>query len=115
MKKKTPVKRASKGGCPKNIKMAEVIVSPITAECIMKMAKEMDDSLPRWVSVEDERPRAGIDILFTDGKQIYYGWLDTYDVGEELSFFARRVRLLDDCYPEGVTHWMRLPPLPVID
>jgi hypothetical protein len=72
MKKKC-VKRPSKGGCPKNIKMAEVIVPPISHECVMKMAKEMDGVLEdmkasgEWIPMACKWPPVCRDILFTDG------------------------------------------------
>jgi hypothetical protein len=116
--KKKPVKRASKGVRPKNIKMAEVVVAPITVECIMKIAKEMDDMLAemrasrQWVPMTREWPCVCRDILFTDGEEIYFGWLETYEPGEDPCFVAKISNPRQDSSPDGITHWMPLPKLP---
>jgi len=51
-----------------------------------------------------------MDILFTDGKKVYYGWLETYFPLEELSFASASCRPIS--FPEGVTHWMPMPKPP---
>lgn len=48
------------------------------------------------------------DILFTDGKDIYLGYLsDLSEIGEDFSWLSSNGYEIDD-----VTHWMPLPELP---
>lgn len=84
----------------------------VTAECIMDMIEEIQASRPRWIAMEIEWPSICEDILYTDGKKIYYGWLETHEPLEEPCFIAKTFGRREDSNPEGVTHWMRLPPLP---
>jgi hypothetical protein len=65
-----------------------------------------------WIEMEKQKPNPCIDILFTDGKEIYKGWLETYEECEDLSFCSMRASLLHDAWPENITHWMPLPKLP---
>jgi hypothetical protein len=78
----------------------------------MKMVKEVETSLPRWVPLDEEWPPMCQDILYTDGKHIYYGWLETYEPLEEPCFVAKTFGRRENASPEGITHWMRLPGLP---
>jgi hypothetical protein len=64
----------------------------------------------KWISLDDKKPRCCMDILFTDGKKVYYGWLETYFPLEELSFASASCRPIS--FPEGVTHWMPMPKPP---
>lgn len=66
----------------------------------------------KWIKVEDQMPRAAEDILFTDGKEIYKGILETYEFGEDPVFFNEADNWRDDSWPEDITHWMPLPKLP---
>ncbi len=65
-----------------------------------------------WISVESVKPKPCVDILFTDGKEIYKGWLETYEDSEELCFCATRESFIHDLWPENITHWMPMPELP---
>lgn len=67
--------------------------------------------MSEWISVDERRPRSCDDILFTDGKKVWVGWLTTYDPLEDLVFYST----LDtrNQYPDDVTHWMPLPNPPV--
>lgn len=64
----------------------------------------------KWISLDDKKPRCGMDILFTDGEEVYYGWLDTYMPLEELSFVSACTRPIS--FKEGITHWMSMPKPP---
>lgn len=66
----------------------------------------------KWMPIELEKPRFSDDILFTDGKKVYKGWLETYEPGEDLSFYNDTSQLREDRWPENVSHWMYLPKLP---
>jgi hypothetical protein len=65
-----------------------------------------------WIKVQDKLPRFCVDILFTDGKKIYKGWLETYEPLEEPLFYNDTSRRSEEHWPEGISHWMALPPLP---
>ncbi len=65
----------------------------------------------KWIDISDKLPRSCDDILFTDGKKIYKGWLETHEFGEDLVFFNDTYRLAA-IWPENITHWMELPKLP---
>lgn len=68
--------------------------------------------MTKWIKVEDKLPRCCDDILFTDGKKIYKGWLETYEPLEEPSFYNDASGRRAEHWPEEVTHWMALPRLP---
>lgn len=59
----------------------------------------------KWSSLDKEKPRCAEEIIFSDGKESYFGWLETYAEFEELSFY--------DCisrnWPEGIIEWMYKP------
>lgn len=59
----------------------------------------------KWTNVNDIRPIPCKSIIFTDGKEVYMGWLETYEECEDLSFY--------DCenqtWPDNITHWTHLP------
>lgn len=66
-----------------------------------------------WISVKKRIPPVCDDILFTDGDRIYIGWLESYDPLEDLVFTcAVHNHHRETCWPDGITHWMRLPKLP---
>lgn len=64
-----------------------------------------------WIKVEDQRPKTCVDILFTDGKEIYKGWLETYELEEDPLFYSNKSGFSEH-WPENITHWMKLPKLP---
>ncbi len=47
-------------------------------------------------------------ILFSDGKEVFCGFLETIDPEEDLSFFDYNER----DWPVEITHWMPLPKPP---
>lgn len=63
----------------------------------------------KWIPIETQRPKLCQDIIFTDGKEIYFGWLETYEELEELYFVDAYGRYATI---EDVTHWMEKPSLP---
>lgn len=58
-----------------------------------------------WVRIEQALPRLEIDVLVTDGKQIYIAslWEDCFG---NTSFIHPEINL------NGLTHWICLPELP---
>ena len=66
----------------------------------------------KWTSVDKELPKPAKDILFTDGKEIYKGWLETHTFGEDLLFCNDQSGIFSENWPENVTHWMPLPKPP---
>lgn len=58
-----------------------------------------------WIEIENRKPTPCNDILFTDGKMVFAGWLETYEECEDLQFFDA----LNKVWPDGVTHWSWLP------
>jgi hypothetical protein len=66
----------------------------------------------KWIKVGILAPRPGDDILFTDGKQVFKGWLETHEFGEDLVFCNDSCQLQSDLWPENITHWRPLPELP---
>jgi len=64
----------------------------------------------KWKDVKEKRPKACEDILFTDGEKVYKGWLETWEIEEELMFYNVQGSNNDQPYwPENITHWMPLP------
>ena len=66
----------------------------------------------KWISVEDKIPIVCVDILFTDGENIYKGWLETYEDCEDLLFYNEGGSRNAESWPHDITHWMHLPNLP---
>jgi hypothetical protein len=64
----------------------------------------------KWINLHILTPRAAVNILFTDGKNVYKGWLETHEFGEDLVFYNEASET--DCWPENITHWCPLPELP---
>ncbi len=69
----------------------------------------------KWIKVDHKPPKFCDDILFTDGKKIYKGWLETYEAGEDLSFYNDASGIRANHWPEGVTHWIALLKLPKLE
>lgn len=68
--------------------------------------------MTKWIKVEDKRPPCCDDILFTDGKKVYKGWLETYEPLEDPLFYHDTSRRCQENWPQEITHWMPLPTLP---
>lgn len=51
-------------------------------------------------------------VLCTDGKSIYIGYMQTYDLDEKMTWY--QVGCDGYSIDEKITHWMRLPTLPKI-
>lgn len=66
-----------------------------------------------WINIEERKPSPCQDILFTNGKDVFKGWLETYDPLEDLSFYSDRAGLFEH-WPEDITYWMPLPELPKV-
>ena len=66
----------------------------------------------KWIDVDDKKPRALVDILFTDGKAVYFGTMEHWEFGEEPCFVNEIKGRRQDCFPDGITHWMPLPKPP---
>lgn len=81
----------------------------------------------KWISLEKEKPPFFVEILFTDGKTVFFGW---YEVMEEClapefySLYPKEpwpLQMLfekeeDDnrtAWPTAITHWMHLPKPPM--
>lgn len=61
----------------------------------------------KWISVEIKKRSPAIDILFTDGKKIYQGWLEGHNFGDDLVFYNDCCNsALCDHWPENITHWV---------
>ncbi len=67
----------------------------------------------KWISLEEKKPKVAREILFTDGVDVFYGWLESYEFGEELMFYSSGSEG-DSCssWPEDITHWMEIPKPP---
>jgi len=66
-----------------------------------------------WIKIEDKLPKAAQEILFTDGKTIYKGWLETTEPLEDLMFYNESWNARgDDSWPANISHWKKLPSLP---
>jgi hypothetical protein len=65
-----------------------------------------------WIKLEDSLPRTCDDILFTDGKNIYKGWLEANEPLEERLFYNDTSIRRAENWPENVTHWMPIPKPP---
>ncbi len=62
----------------------------------------------KWKKIVREEVPVFDTILFTDGKQVFCGFLETVRPEEDLSFFEFDYR----SWPENITHWMPLPKPP---
>ena len=64
----------------------------------------------KWISLEDKIPRCCEDILFTEGKRIYIGWLETYEPLEDLCFTRAVHPGSRECgWIDGITHYESTP------
>lgn len=61
-----------------------------------------------WISVNKKLPVICHTIMFTDGKEVFCGWLETYLDNEDQLYYDSVGR----GWPENVTHWMNLPKPP---
>lgn len=58
-----------------------------------------------WICINDDLPRAGEAVLFCNFDFTWSGWLEAYEEGEDLLWFA-----CDDReFVDEVTHWMPFP------
>ena len=62
----------------------------------------------KWIDIENDRPKSCEDVLFSDGKHVYYGWLETHEFGEELVFYD----VVNKEWPEHVFCWASIPKPP---
>ena len=73
--------------------------------------------MEKWISLDEKKPRCCETIAFSDGKSIFFGWLETYEFGEDLVFYAfadirGKTGSKIDYWPEGIEWWISLPKLP---
>ena len=62
------------------------------------------EKVPRWISVDDRRPKPGTRVLATDGVFVGEAYRTSADTWRRYDGIAMR-----DCIASVVTHWMPLP------
>lgn len=66
----------------------------------------------KWVKILKEnpqtKPRTCDDILFTNGEDVWAGWLETWEDHEDPSFYD----CIGKSWPENVSHWAMWPLAP---
>ena len=62
-----------------------------------------------WIRIEDDLPEDLENVLFTDGKDVYKGYINKSVWGEWNYWFS-----ISDVGIEDVTHWMPLPTMPKV-
>jgi len=65
------------------------------------------EKVPRWISVEEQRPEPGKRVLATDGVFVGEAYRTSADTWRRYDGIAMR-----DCLGSIVTHWMQLPSEP---
>ena len=65
------------------------------------------EKVPRWISVEEQRPEPGKRVLATDGVFVGEAYRTSADTWRRYDGIAMR-----DCLGSIVTHWMPLPSAP---
>ena len=65
------------------------------------------EKVPRWISVDDRRPKPGTRVLATDGVFVGEAYRTSADTWRRYDGIAMR-----DCIGSVVTHWMPLPEAP---
>lgn len=68
------------------------------------------EKVPRWISVDDRRPKPGTRVLATDG--VFVGEA-IYALDGRWSGYGGGI--LRDCLGSVITHWMPLPETPEVD
>jgi len=72
----------------------------------------------KWISLDEKKPKTCETIIFSNGENIFTGWLETHDFGEELIFYAfadvrgKTEYKLETYWPDDVQWWMPFPKLP---
>lgn len=66
----------------------------------------------RWIKVKDKKPHCCEDVLLTDGKTIFLGWLETVFEEEDPLWCAKTSSFREEQWPRDITHWMKLPKPP---
>ena len=61
----------------------------------------------KWIKVKNNLPEDLVDLLFTDGEDIFKGYIIKSALDENHYWFSVPGRSI-----EGVTHWMAIPKLP---
>jgi len=62
----------------------------------------------KWIKLDERKPRICDNILFTDGNEVYAGWLESWEPLEDLIFYDP----IDKEWPENITHWGLFPSPP---
>ena len=78
------------------------VIERLTAENAARREK-----VPRWISVEEQRPEPGKRVLATDGVFVGEAYRTSADTWRRYDGIAMR-----DCLGSIVTHWMPLPSAP---
>lgn len=74
--------------------------------------------MAEWKSLDEKKPDCCKTILFSDGINIFIGWLETHEIGEDLTFYAyadirgRTGSKLETYWPDDVQWWMPIPKIP---
>lgn len=80
------------------------------ADLIERLTAEnaaLREKVPRWISVDDRRPKPGTRVLATDGVFVGEAYRTSADTWRRYDGIAMR-----DCIGSVVTHWMPLPEAP---
>ena len=83
-------------------KEALALIERLTAE-----NAALREKVPRWISVEEQRPEPGKRALATDGVFVGEAYRTSADTWRRYDGIAMR-----DCLGSIVTHWMPLPEAP---
>lgn len=68
------------------------------------------EKVPRWISVDDRRPKPGTRVLATDGVFVGEAYRTSADTWRRYDGIAMR-----DCIGSVVTNWMPLPETPEVN
>lgn len=81
------------------------------------IAKSPSKPKDKWIYTEKGLPPCCQTVLFTNGEKVFFGWLETYEFGEDIIFYAvadedGKGGFSVDSWPENVIAWMHLPKAP---
>ena len=101
-----PMAQSSATGC----ECYETVKSIAADRLIERLTAEnaaLREKVPRWISVNDRRPKPGTRVLATDGVFVGEAYRTSADTWRRYDGIAMR-----DCIGSVVTHWMPLPEAP---
>ena len=64
--------------------------------------------MTKWKEIQRHKVPVCKDILFSDGIDVFCGWLETHEELEDPVFYDA----INKEWPECITHWMPLPKPP---